>query len=87
MRIITFDGVIRTLIDCAIPVAYSLSYCSFVGVGTMRIKTFDDVIRTLIDVRYVLELRKSPISLGCLDTDGSRFVMSEGVLKVNKGSS
>ena len=62
------------------------SACKTVGIGSVRIRMFDGVIQTLTDVRHVPELRKNLISLGCLDTDGCRVVMSEGVLKVTKGS-
>lgn len=58
-----------------------------VGIVYVRIRMFDGVIWTLADVKYVSELRKNLISLGCLDTDECRVAMLEGVLKVTKGSS
>lgn len=62
------------------------STCKTVGIGLLKIKIFDGVIQTLTDVRYVSKLKKNLISLGCLDTDRCRVVISEGVLNVTKES-
>lgn len=56
-------------------------------IGYVRIRMSDGMIWTLTDVRYVSKLRINLISIGYLDTDGCRVVMSEGVLKVTKRSS
>lgn len=61
-------------------------FCKAIGIGFVRMRMFDAVIRTLTDGRNVTELRKKLISLGCLDIDEYRVVMSKGVLKVTRGS-
>lgn len=48
---------------------------------------FDCVIQILFEVRHVPKLRKKFISTVCLDTNGFRVDISEGVMKVTKGSS
>ncbi|KAG9446276.1 hypothetical protein H6P81_012404 [Aristolochia fimbriata] len=57
-----------------------------VGMGTIKIKMFDDIVRTFADVRYVLEMKKSFISLGALDSNSCSFSTTSGIMKVKKGS-
>ena len=59
--------------------------CKVVGIRNIRVKMFDGVIRTLCDVRYVPNLRKNPISLGTLDSNGFNYKSTNGVIKVSKG--
>ena len=46
----------------------------------------DGIVRILKDVRYVPELRKNLISLGCLDAIGCKITLNGGELKVAKGA-
>ena len=46
----------------------------------------DGIVRTLSNVRHVPDLRKNLISLGTLDSNGYKFSVEGGVLRVSKGS-
>ena len=60
--------------------------CKTVGIGTIKIRMHDGIVRILEDVRYVPELRKNLISLGCLDAIGCKITLNGGELKVAKGA-
>jgi len=60
--------------------------CNVVGVRTIQIKTHDGVVRTLTNVRHVLNLKRNLISLGTLESNGCKYFVEGGVLKVSKGA-
>ena len=50
--------------------------CKVAGIGTVQIKTHDGTIRTLSKVRHIPDMTRCLISLGTLETNGCRIVMS-----------
>ena len=60
--------------------------CKVVGIGSVRIKMHDGIVRTLTNVRHAPELRKNPIFLSTLDSNGCTYKAEGGVLKVLKST-
>lgn len=58
--------------------------CKTKGIDRIIIKMFDGTVQILTKVWHVLELRKSPISLGCFDAIGYKITMSNKVIKIGK---
>ncbi|GAV74293.1 hypothetical protein CFOL_v3_17773, partial [Cephalotus follicularis] len=56
-----------------------------VGCGKVQIKMFDGVIRTL-EAWHVPGPKKNLISLGILDSHGSKFTGENGIIKVLRGA-
>ena len=60
--------------------------CKTVGIDNICMKMFDGQVRTLKDVRHVLDMRKNLLSLGALKVERCKFSVTDGALKVIKGS-
>ena len=60
--------------------------CKTVGIRSIKIRTHDGIVRTLNNVHHIPELKKNLISLGTLDSNGFKFSVEGGVLRVSKGS-
>ena len=60
--------------------------CKAIGKGSIQIKVHDGKVQTLTDVHHILELKKSLISLGVLDSAGYQFAAQGGVMEVSKDS-
>jgi len=56
------------------------------GIATVRIKMFDGMVRKLKEVRYIPQLKRNLISVGTLKVLGHGVSVSDGVLKMTKGS-
>ena len=59
--------------------------CRIFRIGNIKVKMFNCVIRTFSDVRHIPDLRKNPISLGTLDSNGFTYKFANGVMKVSRG--
>ncbi|GKC14815.1 hypothetical protein Tco_1011597, partial [Tanacetum coccineum] len=59
--------------------------CIIKGTGNVKIQLYDGSSFILEDVKYVLELRRSLISLGTLEKEGYTMKMQMGRIKVIKG--
>jgi len=60
--------------------------CKTIGIGSIKIRMHDDIVRTLSNIRHVPDLKKKIISLGTLDSNGYKFSVEGGVLRISKGS-
>ena len=60
--------------------------CNIEGMGTVRIKIVDGIVRELKEVRYVPQLKRTPISVGALEALGLVVSIRDSVLKMTKGS-
>ena len=58
--------------------------CKTIKNGLIQIKVHDRSVKTLTDVHHVLELKKSIISFGILDSIGTRIATQGGVIEVSK---
>ena len=56
--------------------------CKIMGIGTVRIKQFDGVERILQQVRYILGLKRNPVSLGTLDARGYTYKALGGAIRI-----
>ena len=56
------------------------------GISNIRMKIFNGTITILIDIRYVPNLKNNLISLGTLDSNGSKVTVKKGILKVIRGA-
>ena len=63
----------------------NMSY-KVVSIGAVRIKMHDGVVRTLTNVQHILDLKKNLISLGVFYSQGYKYSVEGGVLKVSKGA-
>lgn len=59
--------------------------CNFVGVRSVRIRMFDGMIYTLLNVHHVSDMKKNLISLGALNSDGSRCILDKDGLEITNG--
>lgn len=59
--------------------------CNIVGIGSIQLQMFDGTTKILTDVRHVPDLRKNPISLEALDTNGYKTIAQGGAMKIYKG--
>ena len=60
--------------------------CQIKGIKTIQLKMHNGTIRILEDVQCVLDLTKSLILVGVLDSKGYRVTVECGVLKVVRGA-
>ena len=60
--------------------------CNVIGNGTVRIKTHDSVVRTLSKVHHIPDLKCILISLGTLESNGCKYSIEGGVLKISTGA-
>ncbi|KAG8498866.1 hypothetical protein CXB51_005705 [Gossypium anomalum] len=60
--------------------------CKITDVGTIKVKMFDGFIKTLSDMRHVPKLKRNLILLSTLDSNGYKYTVEIGVLKISKGS-
>ncbi|KAG8480138.1 hypothetical protein CXB51_024910 [Gossypium anomalum] len=61
------------------------SVCKKIRVGTIQLKNHDSSIQVLTYVRYILNLKKNPISLGALESKGLTITLRDELLKVLVG--
>ena len=59
--------------------------CQMIGIVTVRIKMFNGVVRDLTDVRYVPQMKKNIISVGVVESKGSRCHWRIEFLRLRKG--
>ena len=61
------------------------SSCSVAGVGSIKLRMFDGRVRILTNVHYILDLRRSIVSLGYLVEKDCTFRSNSGILNISKG--
>ena len=60
--------------------------CKTIGIGSIKIRMHNGIVIPLSNVRHVPDLKKNLISLDTFDSNGYKFSVEGGVLRVNKGS-
>ena len=56
------------------------------GKGKIKLKLHDGIVHFLNEVRYVPKLKRNLISVGLLESKGSKIAMENGTLKVLHGA-
>ncbi|KAG8483031.1 hypothetical protein CXB51_021957 [Gossypium anomalum] len=75
-----------TLVEGGVVLMGNNSPSKITSIGTVKIKMHDRIIKTLSNVKHVHDLKKNPILLGILDSNGCRIFIELSDIKVSHGA-